>query len=139
MPQGTPFCSDGMTMPSCYGMLAGMRAHRKNFHIPLEAELHERLRRESIRSGKPATDFAREAIESALAERSRMALHEEIAQYATAMAGSGADLDPDLERAAVERLSADRPVTRDGSRSEQAPPRAAKAPASRRGRRRLRS
>jgi hypothetical protein len=82
-----------------------MTARRKNFHLPLDVQLHQRLRREAIRSGKPATEVARDAIEAALAERQRLVLHESIAEYASAMAGTAADLDPLLERAASEQLS----------------------------------
>jgi hypothetical protein len=93
-------------------MLDAMQARRKNFHIPLDEELHERLRREAVRSGRPATDLAREAIEASLAQRARTLLHEEIAGYATAVAGSAADLDPELEQVAVEQLTAKAAVSK---------------------------
>ena len=88
--------------------LYAMQARRKNFHIPLDEDLHQRLRREAVRTGKPATQLAREAIEAALAERRRTALHESIAEYASAVAGTTADLDPILERAATQHPSRDR-------------------------------
>ena len=77
----------------------------KNLHVPLSPGLHERLRREATRVGKPATELAREAIEAALAERQRTALAEEIAVYAVEVAGTNDDLDPVLERSAREHLS----------------------------------
>ncbi len=77
----------------------------KNLHVPLSPGLHEKLRREATRTGKPATELAREAIEAALLERQRTALGESIAVYAAAVAGTQDDLDPALERSAIEHLS----------------------------------
>ncbi|MBI2893760.1 MAG: hypothetical protein HYY06_09425 [Deltaproteobacteria bacterium] len=76
----------------------------RNFHVPLPRVLHEALRREAALAGKPATALAREAIEAYLRRRRRIALHEAIASYAAATAGSSDDLDPALERAAIEEL-----------------------------------
>jgi predicted transcriptional regulator len=81
-----------------------VQARRKNFHVPLSEDLYDRLRGEAERSGKPATELAREAIETALRERRRAKLDESIAGYAAAEAGTGADLDADLERAAIQHL-----------------------------------
>jgi predicted DNA-binding protein len=77
----------------------------KNLHVPLSPGLHEKLRREATRTGKPATELAREAIEAALLERQRTALAESIAVYAAAVAGTRDDLDPAVERAGLEHLS----------------------------------
>jgi predicted DNA-binding protein len=77
---------------------------KHNLHVPLSAELHERLRTEAARCGHPATSIAREAIEAWIEERERLAVHEAIASYAREMAGSPADLDSALEKAAVEHL-----------------------------------
>jgi predicted transcriptional regulator len=79
------------------------RVHR-NLHVPLPGTLHDRLRAVATRSGRPATSVAREAIESWVEERERQAVHEAIAAYATEMAGTAADLDETLERAAIEHL-----------------------------------
>ena len=76
----------------------------RNFHLPLPEELRERLRLEAARSGRPATALAREAIESWLAERRRVQLHQSIADYASRFAGSALDLDAELEAASVEHL-----------------------------------
>jgi hypothetical protein len=76
----------------------------RNLHVPLNQDLHESLRREAVRTGKPATELAREAIEAALTARRRVELHESIAVYAAAVAGTRDDLDPVLERAASEQL-----------------------------------
>lgn len=76
----------------------------RNFHLPLPENVHRRLHAVAKRGGAPATAVAREAIESWLDERERAEVHEAVAQYARSMAGTPADLAPDLEAAAVERL-----------------------------------
>jgi predicted DNA-binding protein len=81
-----------------------MRGSARNFHVPLPAEVHEALRGEAERTGKPATALAREAIEAFLRRRRRLALHEAITAYASGRAGTDYDLDPVLERAAIEHL-----------------------------------
>jgi predicted DNA-binding protein len=78
---------------------------KHNLHVPLSAPLHDRLLVEAKRSGRPATTAVREAIEAWIKERERQAVHEAIAEYATEMAGTPADLDEDLERAAVDHLA----------------------------------
>lgn len=81
-----------------------MLAPRHNMHVPLPTEIHARLKAESKRCGQPTTALVREAIEAWLAEREREALHGAIADYAQTVAGTPADLDPDMEGAAVEHL-----------------------------------
>ena len=75
-----------------------------NLHVPLSGPVHDRLRAEATRSGRPATTLAREAIEAWIAERERHAVHQAIADYANEMAGGPADLDADLEQAGIEHL-----------------------------------
>jgi predicted DNA-binding protein len=77
---------------------------RRNFHVPLPAETYDALREQADSRGIPATSLVREAVEGWLDDQRRMRLAEEIAAYASALAGSTADLDPDLEKAAVESL-----------------------------------
>jgi predicted DNA-binding protein len=77
---------------------------RKKLHVPLEEGLYRRLRAEANRTGRPATQLARDAIDRYLAELRRAALHEEIASYAAAAAGTRADLDPGLESAGADHL-----------------------------------
>ena len=77
-------------------------AHR--IHVPLDEDLYRRLRAESKRTGRPTTKIAREAIDRFLTEMHRSAVHEAIASYAAAGAGTTADLDPELEAAAAEYL-----------------------------------
>lgn len=76
----------------------------RNLHVPLPEPIYERLRGEATRTGRPATQLAREAIERWLAEARRKATHDAIATYAAAHAGTSEDLDPALEAAAVEHL-----------------------------------
>ena len=81
-----------------------MKSMARNFHVPLSKELHAALRGEAERVGKPATTLAREAIQALLHRRGRIALHEAIATYAAAHAGTAADLDPLLEHTTIEHL-----------------------------------
>ena len=80
-------------------------AARRNLHVPLQEDLYRRLREESKRSMRPATELAREALEAWLRERRKAAIHAEIAAYAAECAGSLADLDPVLEAAGLESLA----------------------------------
>ena len=81
------------------------KAARRNLHVPLQEDLYRRLREESKRSMRPATELAREALEDWLRERRKAAIHAEISAYAAECAGSLADLDPVLERAGLESLA----------------------------------
>jgi predicted DNA-binding protein len=81
----------------------GAKASR-NLHVPLPEGLHDRLRSEAARAGRPATVLAREAIEAWVEEREREAVHEAVVTYARAVAGSRADLDEHLEQAGIEHL-----------------------------------
>jgi chromosome segregation and condensation protein ScpB len=74
------------------------------FNLPLTPELHDQLREEAERSGKPATAVAREALRTVLGQRKRHQLHAEIKAFASEYAGSDIDLDEDLERAGIESL-----------------------------------
>ncbi len=85
-------------------MLYVMLAPRHNMHVPLPTDIHARLKAAAKRSGQPTTALVREAIEAWLVEREKEALHEAIADYAQAVAGTPADLDPELESAAVDHL-----------------------------------
>lgn len=75
-----------------------------NFHLPLPPEIHELLRQEVESSGQPATSLAREALRDWLVRRKRQRLHDEIAAFAEAYAGTDLDLDEDLERAGIEAI-----------------------------------
>lgn len=76
----------------------------KNLHVPLPGPVHAELRVAAERSGRPATELAREAIVRWLTEERRAARRAVVAEYAAAEAGTPADLDPLLERAAVQHL-----------------------------------
>jgi plasmid stability protein len=81
----------------------------RNFHLPLPERVYEALRREAAALGKPTTVIAREVIEAWLHERRRTMVHEAIAAYAVQHAGSSVDLDPALEKAALEVWRAKKP------------------------------
>lgn len=80
----------------------------KNFHLPLPEALYATLREEAERAQVPATVMAREALDGWLRERRRRARREAIAVYASEMAGTMFDLDPELERAGLEQLAEER-------------------------------
>lgn len=80
------------------------RRSSHNLHVPLPDDTYQELKDESDRVHQPATTLAREAIRYWLEERRRSRLALEIQEYAEATAGSSADLDADLERAAVDHL-----------------------------------
>jgi hypothetical protein len=76
----------------------------KNFHLPLPEQTYMRLRAEAERTQVPATTLAREAVDEWLRQQSRKARQDAIVAYATEMAGTGLDLDTDLESAGIEHL-----------------------------------
>ncbi len=75
-----------------------------NLHVPLDMALYEALRAEARRVGHPATQLARQAIEQLLEQRGKDALERDLSVYVQSMAGTTADLDPELEAAGVEHL-----------------------------------
>lgn len=79
---------------------------RRNFHVPLPPETYDALREEAEARGIPATTLVREAVEAWIDDQKAKRLRDEIAAYALEMAGTSADLDPDLEAAAVAELKA---------------------------------
>jgi hypothetical protein len=85
-------------------MIDAMKSATKNFHLPLPGPTYEELREEAEREGRSATSLAREAIETWLALRRKIELHEEIAAYAVEQRGTESDLDRALERSAVRQL-----------------------------------
>lgn len=74
----------------------------KNFHLPLPEATYEHLRSEAERTRTPATALAREAIDAFLRERKRAETDRAITDYALAVSGSVADLDPQFEAASIE-------------------------------------
>jgi len=85
---------------------------RKNLHVPLPELVYRALREEAAALKRPATAVAREAIESWLRDRRKMALRESIAAYAAEHAGTAADLDPSLEQAGLDTLRSTLPPPR---------------------------
>lgn len=84
--------------------MAKTKPAKPKLHVPLDDGLYQRLRAEADRTGRPATQLAREAIGRFLDALRRAEVHEAIASYASANAGTKADLDPDLEAAGVDHL-----------------------------------
>jgi predicted DNA-binding protein len=83
----------------------------RNFHVPLPDNTYSRLKSQAQRQHKPATQLVKQAVEYWLDEQERLALHEEIADYAAATAGTGDDLDESLEAAGIDiLLDRDRPA-----------------------------
>lgn len=76
----------------------------RNLHIPLPEDLYSQLRAEAERAQLPATVIARQAIAWWLEQQRKRALHDSIRAYAARNAGTAADLDQELETAAVEQL-----------------------------------
>jgi hypothetical protein len=76
----------------------------KNFHLPLPEQTYAQLRAEAERVQVPATALAREAIDAWLRQQMRKARHEQIAAYASGIAGTSLDLDTELEAAGIEHL-----------------------------------
>lgn len=76
----------------------------RNLHIPLPEDLYSQLRAEAERAQLPATVIARQAIAWWLEQQRKRALHDSIRAYAIQNAGTAADLDQELETAAVEQL-----------------------------------
>jgi len=81
-----------------------MASAKTNLHVPLPAELNQKLRAEARRSGQPATEIAREGIRVFLESRRRQAIREEIKAYAQEIAGSRVDLDTEMESAAIDHM-----------------------------------
>ncbi len=80
-----------------------------NFHVPLSATVYRRLRDLADRRSIPATQLVKQAVEDWLEKQDQLALHEEIARYASGRAGTSDDLDEPLEAAGIEALSEGRP------------------------------
>jgi predicted DNA-binding protein len=78
----------------------------KNLHLPLPEGLYIRLRKTADSTGRPATELAREAVQEWLENAERMETRENISEYAVKAAGTGDDLDPELEGAGLEYISA---------------------------------
>jgi hypothetical protein len=77
---------------------------RRNLHVPLPEPMYRALRAEAESSGRPATDLARKAIDEWLRRARKARIHGAVARYASQHAGGVADLDVELESAAVAHL-----------------------------------
>lgn len=81
----------------------------RTFHVPLQEDLHDALRREARDLGQPATEIVRRALTVWLEQQRKRRLHDAITEYALAVAGTGDDLDEGLEDAGIEALLAAEP------------------------------
>ena len=75
---------------------------RRNFHVPLPADLYSALRAEA---GRPANALACEAIALWLETRRQARVDQAILDYAEAVDGTSDDLDPDFEAAGLAHLA----------------------------------
>ena len=89
--------------------MSDVRKTARNFHLPLPGELYDMLREEAEAEGRPATALAREALEVWIRNVRKQRLRNQIAAYASEMAGTEADLDEGPEAAALENLNRDAP------------------------------
>lgn len=69
----------------------------RNFHVPLPEDLYHALQAEAAQARQPANTLAREAIAQWVERRRQERLDQAILAYAEAVAGSAADLGPELE------------------------------------------
>ncbi|MBI3097284.1 MAG: hypothetical protein HYY93_03425 [Planctomycetes bacterium] len=89
-----------------------MKRPYRNLHVPLRPESYETLISECRRSGRPATQVAREAIEWWIELKERLDRERSLAGYVEKVAGTAHDLDPALERAGIELMLARQPKRR---------------------------
>lgn len=75
---------------------------RRNFHVPLPDDLYQALQTEAVQARQPANALAREAIAQWVERRRQERIDQAILAYAEAVAGTAADLDPELEAAGME-------------------------------------
>ena len=74
----------------------------KNVHVSLPEHLYQELKAEAASSRRSANILAREASAQWLETRRQANLDQAVLEYATAMAGTEADLHIDLEAASLE-------------------------------------
>lgn len=82
-----------------------MTSATKNFHVPLPEALYEELRNAAREADRPATKFAQDLMRAGLEEWRRARRRQQVAAYAREAAGTGEDLDSELERAGVAALA----------------------------------
>jgi hypothetical protein len=74
----------------------------KKIHLPLPVDLHAELMEQAERLGTPATVLARQAVAEWVIQKKQEQITEELRAYVSEMAGTGIDLDADLEAAGIE-------------------------------------
>jgi hypothetical protein len=96
--------NDAVAVPQHNGVLYGIIAAMKNFHLPLPEKTYAELQAEAARARVSTTAAARNAISAWLQARKKLARRRAIIEYAAAKAGTRFDLDPLLEAAGIEEL-----------------------------------
>ena len=76
----------------------------KHFHLTLPEPLHAQLMQAARNTGRTATQLARQAIETYLAQQRDDQLNAELDAYIARNAGTPFDLDTELEAAGVAQL-----------------------------------
>jgi predicted transcriptional regulator len=84
--------------------MAHIRSDTHDFHLPLPTAIYDALRALAEQRRQPPVQVARTAIEDWLRQQEALSLHDAIAEYVAACAGSADDLDEDLEAAGLEQL-----------------------------------
>jgi predicted transcriptional regulator len=77
---------------------------RRNFHVPLPADLYDALRAEAEHAQRPANALARDAIAQWIEAQRSARIDQDVLRYASAVAGTPEDIDLVLEAAALELL-----------------------------------
>ncbi len=78
-----------------------------NVHVPLPEDLYRALQTEAEHTRRPVNALAREAIAHWVELRRQARIDQAILAYTEAVAGTSADLDPDLDAAGLESLAHD--------------------------------
>ena len=76
----------------------------KNFHLPLPIALYSELRDAAKTNGQPATKLAQQLVKQGLELLRRAERRRQISNYASSVAGTRDDLDPDLEESGLGSL-----------------------------------
>jgi predicted transcriptional regulator len=84
--------------------MAQAQSDTHDFHLPLPTATYDALRAFAENRQQPPAQVARTAIEAWLKQQEARSLHEAIAEYAAACAGTVDDLDEDLETVGLEQL-----------------------------------
>ena len=79
---------------------------KQNFHLPLSPKLYAELKEQAQERGQPATELARDALESYLRQLRIQKIGAELEAYVDAVAGTRDDFDPDVAAAGADVICA---------------------------------